>query len=160
MEISQNDLERIVRAVETEYGDGEWTSPDMDGGVESCRYFQTREGSYEDFYFYDREGVNYSGDTTLHRLAALRNLPVVALKTFLRHRDQHCYEIFHSRSPLCYSLRIKCNYVGLPHPPRLDQQNKKGATFIHVAVYRNAINVVELVTVAIEAQRCLPSLGK
>jgi len=160
MDISKDDLERVVMAVETEHGGGEWTIADVDGGVDRCRYFQTRDGSYEDFYFYDQEGVNHSGDNALHRLAALRNLPAVALMTFLTHREQHYFEIIHSRSPLSYGLRTKCNYVGLPHPPRLDQQNRKGATFLHVTVYRNAPNVVELVRVAIEAQRCLPSLGK
>lgn len=156
MDISLDDLERIVRAVEAEHGDGEWIT-NIDFGASGRRYFHTRDGSYEDFYFYDQEGVNHSGDTALHRLAALRNLPVVAMMTFLMHREQHYHEKIQSRSPL---LRTKCSYVDLPHPPRLDQQNKMGATFLHVAVYRNSTNVVDLVRVAVDTHRNLPSMGK
>lgn len=124
MDLSRRELSRIVSA----------TNP-------HAATIEEEEGEPHRYYFVDTAGCNETGETALHRILAL-HAPSESIRNFLHiAADQHRI----SQD----DLQDKC----LSTPPPKDyilQQNKNGATALHVAVHRNSWHVYEIVKCLLE----------
>lgn len=108
------------------------------------------------YYFFDRCGVNAYGDTVLHRLLALHASPGV-IRNFIDHMQEHRRRLEKIQQGECISYMGP--YAGLPKPVPLDQANLKGVTVLHVAVYRNSLQVDEIVDLLIQECPKLASMA-
>jgi Ankyrin repeat len=104
------------------------------------------ESSLEDYYFLDRHGETKDG-SALHRLLSLNLTSAESLSAFLDHRNEHLERLRIQRSMTEGENKnnLLAKFDNVPLPPSIREPNHHGATALHLAVYRNSIQVERII---------------
>jgi hypothetical protein len=110
------------------------------------------ETGIQKYYFLDTRGTTEHG-TALHRLVASNFCTWKAIESFVQNMMHHTEWFIND--DINQQQQQSKSFVGLPPPPTIRQQNSMGATALHVAVYRNALDVDKSIKALLECDQSL-----
>lgn len=152
MDEVDRELSRIIKSASRQFPSLDWNKED---DLSIGKFDRTDDAAQlSTFYFLDRaDGNDCHGDTSLHRMLAM-HAPSTAIKNYLALLERHHAFVDCSKGEVLgmMSSRIADEFTTMPVPTSLEQQNGKGVTALHMAIYRNSWHVESIVAMLMESQ--------